>query len=104
MALWLKVAQYCPWLRDNWRLESQPPLQPLELCSFCFVTLYQVEKLLWGNKFGKGEKKGERKEEGGMEREKERKNGEGEGGRMEEKEGEEEGRREKNGLNNNQLA
>jgi hypothetical protein len=66
MALWLKVAQYCPWLRDNWRLESQPPLQPLELCSFCFVTLYQVEKLLWGNKFGKGEKKGEagRQEEG----------------------------------------
>lgn len=58
MVPWLKEAQYCPRLRDNWSLESQPPLQALELCSFCFITLYQVEKLLWGNKFGKGEKKG----------------------------------------------
>lgn len=37
-------------------LQPRPPLHLQGQCSFCSITLYLVEKLLSGNKFGSGEK------------------------------------------------
>lgn len=46
-------------------LEPRPPLQPLEQCSFCSITLHPKEKLLQGNECGSGKGEMTRGERGG---------------------------------------